>query len=329
MYLRILAVAFAFALILLLDAPARSAPAQARAIPWDCSDWQAFAHDDRTTAILESLAENRGKTLYCGIDQSDTFAKAETWEAGKDRNERDDTVYFGERGQFRGFIAAQEGWLTEGESGVTGVSRDRIFEFPREERRVKRVKRFTVGTDAEQFPITEVASCDEVLGIVCTPYAARSASWNRPESEAQNDGRHLQTPGINSTRKMVDWRTQVVYEVTGGTGNEMRGEKAAAGRQNTTDYSTAWWQEQAAAAATAACRARGARYVAGSADFGAGHSNNRGSGVQFSGNGLGWFYDTTTALEPSPPYNRFWRTQARQSRTWTATCKKVIRRNRK
>ena len=111
---------------------------QARSIPWDCADWQAFAHDDRTTSILESLAENRGKTLYCGIDQSDTFAKAETWEAGKDRNERDDTVYFGERGSFRGFIAAQEGWLTDGESGITGISIDRIFEFPREEKKRRR-----------------------------------------------------------------------------------------------------------------------------------------------------------------------------------------------
>ena len=110
----------------------------ARAIPWDCSDWQAFAHDDRTTAILESLAENRGKTLYCGVDQSDTFTKSETWEAGKDRNERDDTVYFGERGSFRGFIAAQEGWLTDGESGITGISIDRIFEFPREPKKRRR-----------------------------------------------------------------------------------------------------------------------------------------------------------------------------------------------
>ena len=112
----------------------------ARSIPWDCSDWQAFAHADRTTAILESLAENRGKTLYCGIDQSDTFAKAETWAAGKDRNERDDTVYFGERGQFRGFIAAQEGWLTDGESGITGQSIAVIFEFPRPPRRGRRTK---------------------------------------------------------------------------------------------------------------------------------------------------------------------------------------------
>ena len=125
-------------LFLLLGAGYGIATIQARAIPWDCSDWQAFDHDDRTTAILESLAENRGKTLYCGVDQSDTFTKAETWEAGKDRNERDDTVYFGERGSFRGFIAAQEGYLTDGESGITGISIDRIFEFPREQKKRRR-----------------------------------------------------------------------------------------------------------------------------------------------------------------------------------------------
>jgi len=126
--------------LLLLGAGYGLTTIQARAIPWDCADWQAFAHDDRPTAILESLAENRGKTLYCGVDQSDTFTKAETWEAGRDRNERDDTVYFGERGSFRGFIAAQEGWLTEGESGITGISIDRIFEFPREEKKRRRKK---------------------------------------------------------------------------------------------------------------------------------------------------------------------------------------------
>ena len=115
----------------------------ARAIPWDCADWQAFVHEDRTIVILESLAENRGKTLYCGVDQSDTFAKAETWEAGKDRNERDDTIYSGESGIFRGFIAAQEGYLTDGESGVTGVSIDRIFEFPREKKKRRRYKKVT------------------------------------------------------------------------------------------------------------------------------------------------------------------------------------------
>ena len=136
-------------LILLLGAGYGLTTTQAaRAIPWDCSDWQAFAHADRTIVILESLAENRGKTLYCGVDQSDTFTKAETWAAGKDRNERDDTIYSGERGIFRGFIAAQEGWLTDGESGITGVSIDRIFEFPREKKKRRtRIKRLAIPAD--------------------------------------------------------------------------------------------------------------------------------------------------------------------------------------
>ena len=93
--------------------------------------------------ILESLAANRGKTLYCAVDQSDTFTKAETWAAGKDRNERDDTVYYGTKGRFRGFLAAQEGYLTDGESGVTGISRARIFEFPEEPRKKRRRRRVT------------------------------------------------------------------------------------------------------------------------------------------------------------------------------------------
>ena len=128
-----------------------NAAATPRTIPWDCSDWQASAavddaEDARVSVILESLATNRGKTLYCAVDQSDTFTKTETWEAGKDRNERDDTVYYGANGRFRGFLAAQEGYLTDGESGVTGISRDRIFEFPEEpSRRVKRIKRRTIS----------------------------------------------------------------------------------------------------------------------------------------------------------------------------------------
>ena len=152
---------------------------QGRAIPWDCSDWQSFAHEDRTTAILESLAENRGKTLYCGVDQSDTFAKAETWAAGKDRNERDDTIYSGERGIFRGFIAAQEGWLTDGESGVTGVSIDRIFEFPREKKKRRRYK--TVVTER-----LEVAA--DNARLLYTDFGQDSSQLN-PESSAKLDAR--------------------------------------------------------------------------------------------------------------------------------------------
>ena len=93
------------------------AQAAPRSIPWDCSDWQespavADAADARVSMILESLAANRGKSIYCAIDQSDTWTKAETWAAGRDRNERDDTVYFGQSGNFRGFLAAQGGKLS-------------------------------------------------------------------------------------------------------------------------------------------------------------------------------------------------------------------------
>ena len=135
--------------------------AHARSIPWDCSDWQAAAavddaDDARVSVILESLAANRGKTLYCAVDQSDTFTKAETWAAGRDRNERDDTVYYGENGRFRGFLAAQEGYLTDGESGVTGISRDRIFEFPEEQRRRKKtIKRRVLPPNATDLVWSE------------------------------------------------------------------------------------------------------------------------------------------------------------------------------
>ncbi len=139
----ILALSALTLLLFFTASPDPTAQAAPRSIPWDCSDWQespavADADDARVSMILETLAANRGKSIYCAIDQSDTWTKAETWLAGRDRNERDDTVYFGQSGNFRGFLAAQEGYLTDGESGVTGVSRDLIFEFPREERRRRR-----------------------------------------------------------------------------------------------------------------------------------------------------------------------------------------------
>ena len=81
---------------------------------------------------------------------------------------------------------------------------------------------------------------------------------------------------------------------------------------------------QAEAAAVNACRSRGARYVAGSADFGRGHNANRGSGNEWHGDHLGWFYDNE---QHSTNMNQY-RARARQSRAWSATCKKTIRRTR-
>ena len=306
-------------LLLLLAAGYGLTTLQARSIPWDCADWQAFAHSDRTTAILESLAENRGKTLYCGVDQSDTFTKAETWEAGKDRNERDDTVYFGERGQFRGFIAAQEGYLTDGESGVTGVSIDRIFEFPREERRrTKRVKRMDIANDPVRFPINAVASCGQVGGIICGGWGGESTNHGGSSGAIANARRNL-----IPLQRQVDWQTQERFLVTDvGQANE---DRTSEGSHWPT---TAEWTELATAAAKSACRAEGYPQVTNVA-FHAGHNGNNHAdrnNAAFVGDGLGLLLSADLEGDNT---NNIYRYQMRQSRTWSATCKKVIRRTRK
>ena len=124
--------------------------AHARFIRWDCSGWQprpavADADNELASSILETLAANRGKTLYCALDQSDTWTKRQVYDNAHRHNDRDRTQYDGSQGQgrFRGFTAGQEGWLTDGEHGITGVSPERIFEFPQEERRRRRWKTVT------------------------------------------------------------------------------------------------------------------------------------------------------------------------------------------
>ena len=302
-------------LSLLLGAGYGIATLQARSIPWDCADWQAFAHADRTTAILESLAENRGKTLYCGVDQSDTFTKTETWEAGKDRNERDDTVYFGERGQFRGFIAAQEGYLTEGESGVTGVSIDRIFEFPREERRrVKRVKRRDITSEGN-CPDPHPNQGDSHLpGTLACSGWGNSSGAHGSLNTARRWARGQQVRGSNGNGWVLNWETQVV---TNTAGNNVLG----TGRPNSEQ-----WQEIAETAAKNACRAQGYPQVT-NVVFGRGHNRDRDETdtghADYTGVYLRWFFH-----DPALGAGNH-RARARQSRTWTATCKKVIRRTRK
>ena len=160
-----LVIPFLFLLLSAMGGGGGSAVQAQAAIPWNCADWQAATHADRATAILESLAENRGKALYCGVDQSDTFGKAETWAAGEHRNERDDTIYQGERGRFRGFTAAQEGYLTEGKSGITGYGADFIFEFPRPKPQRRRVKYVPVGDVSGMLlscgPLVSLANCGD------------------------------------------------------------------------------------------------------------------------------------------------------------------------
>ena len=294
----------------------------ARSIPWDCSDWVAFAHDDRTTAILESLAENRGKTLYCGIDQSDTFTKAETWQAGKDRNERDDTVYWGERGSFRGFIAAQEGWLTEGESGITGQSIAVIFEFPKEKQRVRRVKRLAVSsgpvaTDTCPDPHPQEAGNPQPGTLACSGWGQRSGLIQWDHNEAKKQARYYQAgiPGAQNDY-LINWQTQV-YTSRGSQWARPPG----IARPNSAE-----WRDLAKAVALRICRERGYPKAT-NVVIGPGHNREPGHAnmnhANWVGANLGWFF-AETDTHASPNVHAY---IGRQSRTWTATCKKVIRRN--
>ena len=313
----------ALTLILLFTAtPAPDAQAAPRSIPWDCSDWQespavADAEDARVSMILESLAANRGKSIYCAIDQSDTWTKTETWEAGRDRNERDDTVYFGQQGNFRGFLAAQEGYLTDGESGVTGVSRELIFEFPREERRGKKTVRFRVRSSS-----ADTGACPDDAAnpgnLLCTPFSQQHSGWIQNWAAGSSQQRARSRYGAESddgnNSWTVHWRTGV------HTYNNVN--KQAGGGFRT----AAQWIAMAEGRAIAACRARGGKYVAGSADFGPGHNRDRGGNpgdANFAGANLGWFYH----IVPNPNRNSQTSSRrARESRTWVGVCTKRVRR---
>ena len=294
-----------------------NAAATPRTIPWDCGDWQAAAavedaEDERVSVILESLATNRGKTLYCGVDQSDTFTKAETWEAGRDRNERDDTVYYGENGRFRGFLAAQEGYLTDGESGVTGISRERIFEFPEEERRKRRKRVSYVRTPVAFAGVNTQNTCGTGNGpgpnggLICSAWGPADSA--RPIGNAGNSQRDARNRFMGrgagySVAGMLNWQDSP------GIGPGVR--------QATVD-----WEQMAVDAVDAACQAENAGRVE-SATFGMGHSNDRGSGIHDRGGSLGWFFDDTNRDDP----DLLVQYRARQSRTWSGVCvKRVVRR---
>ncbi len=79
----------------------------------------------------------------------------------------------------------------------------------------------------------------------------------------------------------------------------------------------------AEARAIAACRARGGKYVEGSADFGPGHNDNAhvGDNLYFNGDNHGWFY----ATEPRDGHPHL-KWSARESRTWVGVCTKRVRR---
>ena len=329
----------AIAIILVLTA-SPSPTAEARFIRWDCSDWQPYpavadAEDELASSILETLAANRGKTLYCGLDQSDTWTKRQVYDHAHMHNDRDRTQYDGSQGQgrFRGFTAGQEGWLTDGEHGITGVSPERIFEFPEQERgrRKIRILRKQVSSgpadgnycpDRSRSVASGNAQADYIdtntLGdLICTPYADTAASsWanNGADYRDSRNGYTGNTHGSNGYG--FHWRTGAK---TGTGGGAIRGNV----------LTEAGWIAKAEAAAIPACKALGGgyKYQRGSADFGMGHNHNRGeNNLRDMGPGHGWFFAARTLVSSGQTY--FFR-RARESRTWSATCYKRVRGSRR
>ena len=109
--------------------------------------------------------------------------------------------------------------------------------------------------------------------------------------------------------------------VASGTGNW--GQTPGTPRIDWQTHRADQWQVLADQVAGAACRSRGYRLV--SATFGPGHDARKGTGAWLPGDNLGWFYSENQWSGQGSGHAY----QAWQSRTWTATCKKVIRRTRK
>ena len=183
-------------------------PAYARFTRWDCSDWSPFpavaeAEDELASSILETLAANRGKTLYCGVDQSDTWTKRQVYDNAHRHNDRDRTQYDGSQGQgrFRGFTAGQEGWLTDGEHGITGVSPERIFEFPEVEKKRRRYRTFKACRAFD-------AACVVQTGLHST---AGAANANRSTAQSSaitqwNNNLGGRPDAVNTAEKYSAWR---------------------------------------------------------------------------------------------------------------------------
>ena len=284
--------------LLITANPTNTTQAAPRTVPWDCSDWQATpavadAADARVSLILESLAANRGKAIYCAIDQSDTWTKTETWLAGRDRNERDDTVYFGQQGNFRGFLAAQEGYLTDGESGVTGVSRELIFEFPEEPRRGKKtvIKR-------RDFPVDD---------RFCNPYGGADGETYQNQPAYDPTCRRALSPfGSN-----VGYNAPVSNpDPSSGWPNSARNGFRGSIINNPNNYD---WGPATQAAATAYCQSRGYQRAI----------NVVATDPSISGLAR-WVY--RRGIEnPAQPGQGTYAYHAALINSWSATCEKKVR----
>ena len=162
------------------------------------------------------------------------------------------------------------------------------------------------STDTVRYNVSDDVSVEHEIASTSISTVIASCHDATPPGDLLCSG--WATPGGNT---YPGWQV-------GATSREAR--QQYYGQGSTTDWTRDWrtspdrgtdWQMLAETVAAKACRALG--YRLGSAAFGPGHSQNAGVGAEFNGAGLGWFYRSTIP----PPNIRY---QARQSRTWSATC---------
>ncbi len=124
--------------------PTNTTQAAPRSIPWDCSDWQESpAVEDAGRCPASPLSSNpspptAAKPSTAPSTSPTPSPKLKPGPPAATATNATTPSISAKAATSRGFLAAQEGYLTDGESGVTGVSRDLIFEFPREQRRGKK-----------------------------------------------------------------------------------------------------------------------------------------------------------------------------------------------
>ena len=112
------------------------------------------------------------------------------------------------QGRFRGFTAGQEGWLTDGEAGITGVSPERIFEFPEVER--KRRKRYRTFKVCPSFDVAQQHSpyspCVVQTGLHSTAGAANADRATAADSAGSQWPNLAGRPdAVNTAEKYVAW----------------------------------------------------------------------------------------------------------------------------
>ena len=163
--------------------------------------------------------------------------------------------------------------------------------------------------------MTDVYGDDQPGTLACSDWGPKIGGDHGQWATSQRRARNLLIRGGElSNGWVLNWATQVM---TNTAGNTVIG---------TASPNTDQWLEIAETVARSVCRAQHGGQAVSNVAIGRGHNrvvgNTDQSNLDFTGEHLGWFHHD---LNNGPAYSH----RARQSRSWTATCKKTIRRTRK